>query len=159
LLRAGRRRVLVALVASLAATPLGSSAQRPPVERLEARVFERVNAHRVAIGLPPLAPHRELAEIARRHSRAMASGRVDFGHQGFQSRGREAYALIPYRGFGENVSRHTRDAEEVPDAAMRKWLASRVHREHVEGEYDASGLGAAVSPEGTWYLTQLFVLR
>jgi uncharacterized protein YkwD len=153
------RRGLVTLVALLAGTPMGSSAERPPVARLEARVFARVNAHRDAMGLPPLAADRGLAEIARRHSRAMASGKVDFGHEGFQSRGRQAYALIPYRGFGENISRHTREADEVPDAAMRKWLASEVHRKHVEGEYDVSGLGAAVSAEGTWYLTQLFVLR
>ncbi len=48
---------------------------------------------------------------------------------------------------------------EVPDAALKKWLGSEVHRKKIEGEYDLSGVGVAVSEDGTWYLTQLFVLR
>lgn len=143
----------------LAATVSETSAEGAAIAKMEARVFARVNAHRVSIGLPAFAPSSELAESAREHSRAMASGKRGFGHEGFQSRGKQLIALVPYSGLGENISRHKRPAGEVPDVALKKWLGSEVHREKVEGEYDLSGVGAAVSEDGTWYLTQLFVVK
>jgi uncharacterized protein YkwD len=149
----------LAVVALLAATVSEASAEGAAIAEMEARVFARVNAHRVSIVLPAVAPSRELADSAREHSRAMASGERGFGHEGFQSRGKQLFAVIPYSGFGENISRHLRPAAEVPDLALKKWLGSEVHRKHVEGEYDLSGVGAALSKDGTWYLTQLFVLR
>ncbi len=155
----GRRQTWLTVVALLAATASETSAEDAAIAEMEARVFARVNAHRVSIGLPEFAPSRELADSAREHSRAMASGKRGFGHEGFQSRGQQLSVLVPYSGFGENISRHKRPVAEVPDAALEKWLGSEVHREKVEGEYDLSGVGAAVSKDGTWYLTQLFVLR
>jgi uncharacterized protein YkwD len=155
----GRRRTWLAVVALLVATASETSADDAPIAEMEARVFARVNAHRVSIGLPEFAPSRELAESAREHSRAMASGKRGFGHEGFQSRGKQLIVLVPYSGFGENISRHKRPVAEVPDAALEKWLGSEVHRKKIEGDYDLSGVGAAVSEDGTWYLTQLFVLR
>ena len=143
----------------LAATVSETSAEGAAIAKMEARVFARVNAHRVSIGLPAFAPSSELAESAREHSRAMASGKRGFGHEGFQSRGKQLIALVPYSGLGENISRHKRPAGEVPDVALKKWLGSEVHRKKIEGEYDLSGVGAAVSEDGTWYLTQLFVVK
>ena len=143
----------------LAATVSETSAEGAAIAKMEARVFARVNAHRVSIGLPAFAPSSELAESAREHSRAMAAGKRGFGHEGFQSRGKQLIALVPYSGLGENISRHKRPAGEVPDVALKKWLGSEVHRKKIEGEYDLSGVGAAVSEDGTWYLTQLFVVK
>ena len=82
----GRRQTWLTVVVLLAATASGTSAEDAAIPEMETRVFARVNAHRVSIGLPEFAPSRELAESAREHSRAMASGKRGFGHEGFQSR-------------------------------------------------------------------------
>ena len=63
----GRRRAWLAVVALLVATASATSAEDAAIAEMEARVFARVNAHRVSIGLPELALSRELAESARDH--------------------------------------------------------------------------------------------
>lgn len=153
------RSLMPAVAVLLAAASAAAAEDAASIAEMEARVFAHVNAHRVSIGRPEFDASRALADIAREHSRAMASGRRGFGHEGFASRGKKVIAVVPYSGFGENISRHRRSGAEVPDAALQKWLGSEVHRKKVEGDYDVSGVGAAVSEDGTWYLTQLFVLR
>ena len=69
----GRCQIWIAVVALLAATASETPAEDAAIAEMETRVFARVNAHRVSIGLPEFAPSRELAESAREHSRAMAS--------------------------------------------------------------------------------------
>ena len=80
-----------------------------------------------------------------------------FGHQGFESRTRALRARLELRGAAENVSRHTRRRSQVPRAAVENWLKSRGHRRNIEGRYGTTGVGAARDPDGTWYLTQIFV--
>jgi uncharacterized protein YkwD len=126
---------------------------------LEGAVFEAVNGHRRGAGLPDLVPSDELARIARGHSEAMAAGRADLGHTGFQERTAEIRARMPMASAAENVSKHTRPLSQVPDAALKVWLASRTHRRNLEGRYDTSGVGAARAPSGTIFLTQIFVAR
>jgi uncharacterized protein YkwD len=111
---------------------------------LEGAVFEAVNGHRRGAGLPDLVPSDELARL---------------GHTGFQERTAEIRARMPMASAAENVSKHTRPLSQVPDAALKVWLASRTHRRNLEGRYDTSGVGAARAPSGTIFLTQIFVAR
>lgn len=101
----------------------------------------------------------EIACLARTHSEAMASGRVGFGHRGFDERAATIAETIPYSAAAENTSRHERDPATVPAAALTAWLASDGHRKNLEGDYDLTGVGAARSRDGTLYLTQIFVRR
>ena len=42
---------------------------------------------------------------------------------------------------------------------MRGWLASRAHRENLDGPYDLTGIGVARSRSGEVFFTQFFVGR
>lgn len=133
--------------------------QRPSIEALETRTHELVNEHRRSERLPPLDYSRPIAAIARRHSEAMAAGRVPFGHEGFEKRRRRIARSIPLAGMAENVGVNTEAARRTASLTVSGWLASSGHRENIEGDYDATGIGIARSPRGAWYFTQIFVKR
>jgi uncharacterized protein YkwD len=132
-------------------------ARKADLATIEREVVTRVNRYRRAEGLPALASDARLAEIARGHSRAMASGRTGFGHGGFKGRTRLVASRVPYERVAENVSHHRRAPREIPAVAVERWIDSRGHR-HIEGPFALTGVGAAVGSDGSVYLTQLFVL-
>jgi uncharacterized protein YkwD len=154
--------LLLALLEACGSGPVPPApAPTPSLARLEAQVLARVNAHRARIGLAPLRARDDLARIARTHSHAMASGRESFGHGGWGWRKQSVAEAVAWTKLGENVYRNwTRSGPEgIPDAALRSWLGSSGHRQKIEaGEYVLTGVGASVSPDGTYYLTQLFVV-
>jgi len=139
--------------------PVPPAPKNATAQTVESRVLAVVNRHRASVGLRKLKPRADLSEIARQHSYAMAVGRRGYGHRGFDSRKREVAQLVPWTAFAENLTRHTRaPADKVPSKALRAWLGSPGHRSKIEASrYQLTGIGAAVSPEGTWYVTQLFV--
>ena len=145
----------VAIVAVLAV--LSSLAQAVEYTDLEAAVLLAVNEHRATAGLAPQSSHPEIVALARRHSLAMARGEVVFGHEGMSARMDVIVSQMAISSMAENVSRHTREATRVPAAALRVWRESEVHRKNMEGPHDLTGIGAARSADGTFYLTQIFV--
>jgi uncharacterized protein YkwD len=134
------------------------AARKADLATIEREVVTRVNRYRRSEGLPALASDARLAEIARGHSRAMASGRTGFGHGGFKGRTRLVAFRIPYERVAENVSHHRRTPSEIPAVAVEGWIDSRGHRRNIEGPFALTGVGAAVGSDGSVYLTQLFVL-
>ena len=141
----------------VAGPPAGAPATVSAPE-LERELLGLLNEHRAGRGLAPLAPHPALADLAREHSRAMAGGGRPFGHDGFEERSAAAAAAYPLRAFAENVAYHS-DAPRLAGRIASGWIASPPHRANLEGAFDATGIGAARSPAGVWYLTQLFAAR
>lgn len=133
--------------------------QRPSDFALEAQAHGRINAHRRTEGLPPLEYDARIAAAARRHSAAMAAGKVPIGHEGFEARGSGIAEAIPFRGMAENVGFNNYPADRTVSAAVSGWLASPGHRGNIEGDYDVTGIGIARGPQGAWYYTQIFVKR
>jgi len=134
------------------------AAARPDLAGMESEIVARVNRYRRSEGLPALSNDARIAEIARAHSREMASGKTGFGHAGFRDRTREVDQRIPYRSVAENVARHRRRAtNEIPAVAVQGWVGSWGHRHNIEGKYSLTGVGAARGPDGSIYLTQIFV--
>lgn len=133
-------------------------ARKPDLAGIEREVVARVNRYRRSEGLPALSNDARLSEIARGHSRSMAAGRTRFGHGGFDGRTRAVEGKIPYKRVAENVSRHQRDPRQVPAVAVDRWVDSRGHRRNIEGSFALTGVGAAAGPDGSVYLTQIFVL-
>jgi uncharacterized protein YkwD len=151
---------VLALVAC--ASPLRSAGDAvhptPRAASLERQVFELVNRHRRAQALPSLDLDARISREARRHSAAMAAGSIRPGHAGFDDRIAALRRVMPCRSSAENVASNT-GYESPASAAVRGWLASRGHRANIEGPYDATGVGVAVTSSGTVYLTQIFVGR
>jgi len=135
-----------------------AAARKPDLPGIEREVLTRVNRYRRAEGLPALASDARIAEIARGHSRSMAAGSTGFGHGGWNGRTRAVAGRLPYKRVAENVSRHSRDPRQIPAVAVERWVDSGGHRRNIEGRFALTGVGAAVGPDGSVYLTQIFVL-
>jgi uncharacterized protein YkwD len=126
---------------------------------IEQKAFALINDYRTREGLPALAWNDEIAALARAHSRDMATARVAFGHEGFKDRVAHMREQFPYfRGAGENVFFASVPLDlSVAGLAVQSWLHSPHHLKNIRGDFNVSGIGAAVSNDGSIYLTQLFL--
>jgi uncharacterized protein YkwD len=160
---------LLALSGCASAQPAGVSSAAPKAApaspapsaasaALEQAVHEQVNAHRRTRGLAPLALDPHVGRQARLHSRAMAAGTTPFGHDGFDARVESLRQLMSSRRTAENVARSWGQRDPASET-VRGWLASRGHRQNIEGEYDVTGVGVARNPKGELFFTQIFVGR
>lgn len=130
---APRLRLVISIVLSATLGLAADSAFARPaaVESPEVRELVRlVNAHREAIGCPPLIWDPRLAAVARRHSEDMAR-RGFFAHD--DPAGRTPFdriqdAMVEYAAAGENIAAGQSSAPEV----LRSWLSSRGHRANLE---------------------------
>jgi uncharacterized protein YkwD len=156
----GAKRVAAAPKSAQTRAPARAAkpaARKPDLAQIEREVLQRVNRYRKTEGLPVLASDARIAEIAREHSRAMATGRTGFGHGGFKVRSQAVASRVPYRRVAENVARNARKPNEIPAVVVERWVDSRGHRRNIEGPFAVTGVGAARGADGSVYLTQLFV--
>jgi uncharacterized protein YkwD len=124
---------------------------------LEREVFSLVNQYRKTSDLPLLQWDDGIAHVARLHSRDMATGEVDFGHDGFSERvATIKTAMTGLCGAGENVL-STDQPGEVARMAVALWLRSPHHLENIRGDYNYSGLGVWQDKAGMIFFTQIFV--
>lgn len=100
-----------------------------------------------------------LVALARSRSNDMAS-RSYFAHvtpEGtmvFDAMNRQR---IPYRLAGENLARNSSPPHESPGVAHRGFMNSPTHAENdLDPTFNKVGIGAAVSPTGSIYFTELF---
>jgi uncharacterized protein YkwD len=135
-----------------AQTPLDSATLE-----LERETFALINQYRKAHDFPPLAWSAEIAKVARVHSKDMAEGTVDFGHEGFGGRvSHLREELSGLAGCGENVLM-TDDPRDVARKAVALWLQSPPHLHNIRGDYNRSGVGIWENAQGVIYFTQIFV--
>jgi uncharacterized protein YkwD len=135
---------------AIAARP---SARNAPLER---QAHDLVNRYRKAHGLAPLALDERITEQARRHSAAMARGAAPIGHQGYETRIRALAKTMSFKRSAENVGFNEGFADPAA-TALHGWIASRTHRENLEGPYELTGVGVARGADGGVYFTQIFV--
>ena len=128
------------------------------LRELEANVQREVNTYRALRGLSPLVADETIAAVARRHSEAMAAGRVQFSHDGFEERAEALQRSLPYRSVAENLALN-RGAPEPDARALAGWLESSGHQQNIVGDFDMTGVGVAQAPDGSYYFTQLFLKR
>jgi uncharacterized protein YkwD len=135
--------------------PLAGAVELP--RSLEHETFNLINGYREAAGLPRLAWNSAIANIARLHSRDMATGEVAFGHGGFHDRMSELRGMFTGMcGGGENVF-YTDAVPGVARAAVQAWLHSPPHLHNIRGDYKLSGLGLWRRADGAYFFTQIFV--
>jgi uncharacterized protein YkwD len=131
-------------------------------EQMERRVFDLVNAERASNGLTPLMWIDKAADAARSHSEDMAANRYlshyDLHGRKVSQRAEDA-GLNDWRWLGENIawlSGHSDPTNRV----VENWMRSKGHRENIlQQNFNQSGIGMAVSSDGKYYFTQVFVLR
>ena len=124
---------------------------------LEREVHTRVNKHRQTMGLRLLAYNDEIAQQARRHSQAMASGRGGVDHHGVEERRTALLRSIRFSAFAENVEANNSEGSRTSEAAVQGWLKSSGHRRNLEGAFTLTGIGIARSATGFYFFTQIFL--
>ncbi|MDN5212061.1 CAP domain-containing protein [Fulvivirgaceae bacterium BMA12] len=120
---------------------------------IEEEILRLVNEHRSGLGLNELSSNQVIINEARKHSQAMSSGTVSFGHDGFDDRISVIKSEITGNGFAENVATGYTDAAK----AVNGWLNSSGHKKNIEGNYNLTGIGVAASNDGTLFFTQIFM--
>lgn len=115
-----------------------------------------VNAYRAKHHLSPLSMSDAASQEAVKHSRAMASQSIPFGHAHFNDRIQRVYQQLKHcNGGAENVAYYKLNAKRLVDA----WIASPGHRRNIEGHYNMTGIGIAHGKTGWAYYTQIFVKK
>ena len=151
---------LVAFLGSRQAPAQPSAATHSVSEychNLEQETFHLINAYRKSSELPPLQWDFTVAQVARDHSREMAVGEVDFGHDGFHERVAKLSVALPgLKGAGENVF-ESDNPDQIAQSAVAVWLKSPRHLKNIRGDFNYSGLGVWQNKEGVIYFTQIFL--
>lgn len=149
---------------SISAPVAGFAAEsgRPTIEAVERQAFDLQNRERRAKGLGALVWSDEIAAVARMHSENMAREKF-FSHQGSDGsmvdERAERVGLVNWSAIGENIA-FLRGFRDPAALAVEKWMESPGHRKNLLGpNWKESAIGAAVTADGTYYLTQVFILR
>jgi|GEM_PF-1113205 len=119
---------------------------------------QEVNKYRTSLDLAPLKLSVLISKQAMIHSQNMAQQQVEFSHDGFQGRVAALENDIDYRGAAENVA-YNMGYQNPVATAVAGWIKSDGHRKNMEGNYNLTGIGVAVNPQGEYYFTQIFILE
>lgn len=130
--------------------------------RLEREVFDLINEQRLRANLKPLEWSDEVAEMARLHSENMANFSF-FSHtdlNGLMVNDRaDALGIKKWRAIGENIA-YNRGYENPAASAVERWMQSPGHRDNLlNNRWKESGIGIAVTENGTYYFTEVFISR
>ena len=130
--------------------------------KLEKKVFDLINEQRAENGLSELDWSDEVAEIARLHSENMANFSF-FSHtdlDGLMVNDRaDLLGIKKWRAIGENIA-FNHGYKNPAESAVQRWMQSPTHRENLlNNRWRESGIGIAVTEDGTYYFTEVFLLR
>lgn len=124
---------------------------------VEREVLELVNRHRAERRLPPLLWNADVAEVARKHSRAVAEGAAVLADGNGRQRARGVSVRMPVKDWGESVAQLDFEGAIAGPTLFRVLVSSPADRARLEGSYELTGIGIARDDAGTYYLTQLFI--
>jgi len=134
----------------------------PSAAAIEQQVFALINAERAKNGLTELEWSESVAAVARLHSEDMARAKF-FSHRGSDGSMVDARAdrlgLGMWRSIGENIA-YMRGYDDPAELAVQKWMESTAHRKNLLGaNWKESAVGVAMTADGTYYLTEVFLFR
>ena len=129
---------------------------------LERKVFDVLNTVRRGQGLQDLQWSDDVAAVARMHSQNMANEKF-FSHRGSDGSmvddRADRVGLGVWRTIGENIA-YMRGYDDPAALAVEKWMDSTAHRKNLLGpNWKESAVGVAITSDGTYYMTQVFLLR
>ena len=132
------------------------------VSAAEREAFGLINKKRADAGLEPLVWNEQLAAMARDHSADMAQFKY-FSHKGTDGTMVDAradrFGITNWSAIGENIA-FSRGYTDAPSFAVTCWMESPGHRQNIlDKRWNQTGMGAAILPDGTYYFTQVFLLR
>ena len=132
------------------------------VASVERIAFQMINQKRVENGLNPMMWSDSLERVARIHSQNMADFKF-FSHKGLDGRmvsdRADCLGVGNWRSIGENIA-FNRGYKDPIEKAVELWLDSPAHRHNMlDPNWKESAIGVAVAEDGSYYFTQVFLLR
>jgi uncharacterized protein YkwD len=129
---------------------------------LEREIFTRLNVTRKSKGLADLEWDEQVAAVARLHSQNMADKKF-FSHRGTDGSmvddRADRVGLGQWLTIGENIA-YMRGFDDPAGLAIEKWMESTAHRNNLLGKnWHESAVGVAMTDDGTYYITQVFLHR
>ncbi|MEP6923307.1 MAG: CAP domain-containing protein [Pyrinomonadaceae bacterium] len=126
---------------------------------LEEQAFAFVNEQRRLQKLEPLKLDLEMLYLARQHSENMAQLNF-FSHVGRDGKTVDERAheigVTDWNSIGENIAFNQGFKNNV-EFAVQCWIKSPSHKQNLLGKnWLRSGIGIAETPEGKFYITQVF---
>lgn len=129
---------------------------------LEKRVFDLINAKRIEMGAPVLSWSSKIAGVARSHSREMALYDY-FSHTDIEGnlvdRRATNAGIKKWSSIGENIA-YLRGYDDPALNAVERWMLSRSHRQNLlDPRWKQTGIGLAITSDGTYFFTQVFLVE
>jgi len=126
------------------------------LEDFEQEIVGLINYYRDTTGKNELIVDTVIRREARNHTINIASGKVPFGHDGYQERANTIFNEVGGTVFGENVAEGN-----YPDATyfIDSWLNSPSHKENIDGDFNYTGVGVAETESGVKFCTQIFLKK
>ncbi len=130
------------------------------VRALEKDTFALINEERANAGISLLNWSDKVAEVARLHSNNMAEYNF-FSHRGLDGSMVDERAarfdVNAWRAIGENIA-FLKGYDSPARVAVQKWLQSASHRSNLlDPRWSETAIGLAVSGDGKYYFTQVFI--
>jgi uncharacterized protein YkwD len=128
----------------------------------ERKAFDLLNRQRAENNLPPLIWSDDVAKIARIHSENMAKYKF-FSHQGMDGTmvndRADSLGISKWSSIGENIA-YNLGYQNPVEFAVERWMSSPSHRGNIlNNRWQESAVGVAISKDGAYYFTQVFILR
>jgi uncharacterized protein YkwD len=128
---------------------------------MERIVMDMINKQRAGQGLGSLHWNEKAAQIARLHSENMAHYKF-FSHRGLDGlmvNDRADNIQLDWHAIGENIA-YNRGYDDPVGFTIQRWLESPSHKENImDKRWTETGIGVIVTPDGTYYLTQVFLVE
>lgn len=144
----------------LASVPMSSAAPARGDSSLAGNVHSQVNSHRGAIGKSSLPRHAGLDRLAQQHSEFMVRnrGKIKGGltHYGFEERAMAAQRLMGMSNVAENIATCSGSFSSPSSTLVGAWKNSSGHAKNMKSNWDVTGVGVAVAPDGSVFATQIF---
>ena len=143
-------------------TPSESASPSIDIVSIERVAFDLLNAKRVENGLSPLVWSDEVATVARKHSQDMVKFQY-FSHKDlngdYVSDRADNAGIRRWKAIGENIA-FNRGYKDPIGRAVELWMESESHRHNLlDSHWRESGVGIAIAKDGSYFLTQVFLLR
>jgi len=131
---------------------------------LERRIVIKINNKRKAAGLEPMIYHSGISELARKHSGTMRkeflkSGKRGYSHDGFRGRASKVFLDHSMSKCAENVAFIWGSKGDYAQLFTNNWMSSATHKKNILKDWNYTGVGVTVAPDGTVFATQLFALK
>ena len=134
---------------------------KPTDFTLEKKAFKLINEKRAKKGLSLLKWNDDIAKLARKHSENMAKHSF-FSHVGVRGRMVDQraldFGLDKWRSIGENIA-YNKGYSKPAEFAVERWMLSKGHKRNLLNlRWKESGIGVAVTADGMYFFTQIFMV-